>query len=524
MPLRHRIPFCALLLYATSALAAGTAPAAKTLVTDGSMVHDAGITLLHVTNFGLLGATTGATAPWSGAPSARWPGADGVDHLYSAGLWVGARLDDGSVHVTTGQYEREFRSTDDPLDVIYAGDPWFVGGARYPDEPADADADGQEDEDPLNGLDDDGDGLVDEDYAMIADQYFRCVMRDDLPAIQDDYPDHAPLGLEIVQETFQWTDAEVAGAVGLRYTVRNVGDQVLHDVHLGLFADADVGGGPIPGEVEDDLAFTWSGLVAAGGAPVQVDLIGMRDTGAIPLGGDFALVPLGLAAVGTELNAAPLARAIFSGQVDYPVGDPTNDAERYHLLSTPRLDPDTPPARQNDYRVIVSSQAVTQLAPGDEVVYDAAMMVADTLDELVELAGAMAVVRRGAAFDRDGDPANGDEHVVRWLLDEHVVGNEGREDELPPRRGLEFAVSPNPFNPRTVLSWYQPTPGAARLRVHDLAGRVVAVLADGPRTAGEHRVSWNGQGDDVRALASGRYLAVLETADGRVVRPLSLLR
>ncbi|MCB1151437.1 hypothetical protein KDK88_07790 [bacterium] len=514
-----------LLLAALPAAALDRDAADKTIIDDGSMVLDAGNLLLNVTNLGLLGATPGVTtAPWHGAPSARWPGAGGVDHLYAAGLWVGARVL-GSVHVTTGQFEREMQATDDPLDVIYAGDPWFVGGARYPDEPADADQDGLEDEDPLNGLDDDGDGNVDEDYAMIADQYFRCVMRDDLAAVQEAYPDHVPLGLEIVQETFQWRDAAIAGAVGLRYTVRNVGEQVLEDVHLGLFADPDVGASDVPGEAEDDLPFTWSGVVSAGGAPVQVDLVGMRDAGAPVVGGRIAAVPLGLSKMGVELDAAPVAMAFMSGRVPFDFGgDPTNDAERYEMLSTPRVDADPTPGHENDYRICASSQAVATLAPGESLVYDAALIVAGSLDELVDLAGAMAVVRRGAAYDRDGDSGNGAEFVVRWLHNDDVVGNEDEDDELPDLQAAALSAAPNPFNPRTVLAWSQALPGRVRLTVHDLGGRAVARLVDGPRAAGEHRVTWNGAGDDGRALPSGRYLAVLETADGRSVRALALLR
>ena len=99
-----------LLLAALPAAALDRDAADKTIIDDGSMVLDAGNLLLNVTNLGLLGATPGVTtAPWHGAPSARWPGAGGVDHLYAAGLWVGARVL-GSVHVTTGQFEREMQA------------------------------------------------------------------------------------------------------------------------------------------------------------------------------------------------------------------------------------------------------------------------------------------------------------------------------------------------------------------------------------------------------------------------------
>lgn len=69
---------------------------------------------------------------------------------------------------------------------------------------------------------------------------------------------------------------------------------------------------------------------------------------------------------------------------------------------------------------------------------------------------------------------------------------------------------PNPFNPKTQLSFTLPEEGSVRLAVYDVAGREIAVLADGHREAGRHSVSFDGSG-----LASGVYFYSLE-ADGLV--------
>ena len=52
--------------------------------------------------------------------------------------------------------------------------------------------------------------------------------------------------------------------------------------------------------------------------------------------------------------------------------------------------------------------------------------------------------------------------------------------------------APNPFNSETLISWFQLRPGAARVEVFALTGQRVAVLHQGPKKAGVHRVHWDG--------------------------------
>jgi cytochrome c peroxidase len=67
---------------------------------------------------------------------------------------------------------------------------------------------------------------------------------------------------------------------------------------------------------------------------------------------------------------------------------------------------------------------------------------------------------------------------------------------------------PNPFNPKTQLSFTLPEEGSVRLAVYDVAGREIAVLADGIREAGTHTFSFDGND-----LASGVYFYRLEAGE-----------
>lgn len=101
----------------------------------------------------------------------------------------------------------------------------------------------------------------------------------------------------------------------------------------------------------------------------------------------------------------------------------------------------------------------------------------------------------------------------------------GAPDNWPARSAAALGNHPNPFNPRTILSFANRAAGPTRLTLHDLAGRRVRTLVAGDWPAGEHQVVWDGTDDGGAALPSGVYLARLVEAGGAVVsRKLTLLR
>ncbi len=80
--------------------------------------------------------------------------------------------------------------------------------------------------------------------------------------------------------------------------------------------------------------------------------------------------------------------------------------------------------------------------------------------------------------------------------------------------------SPNPFNPRTAISYQLPAVGRIRLTIYDLLGREVKTLVDGTVNAGLHTVTF-----DAGGLASGVYFCRLCSASGFVAtRRMMLLR
>lgn len=438
----------------------------KEIVTDGRYVHNVGNLDHNVTNWGLLGSTPNqaGNVPWADAPSAQWPAQSGNEYLWAAGLWVGGvRL--GERLVSTGAFRSEFRPTDAVADSIHVTATGAFGGARYPWPGADDDGDGVEDEEILNGIDDDGDGAIDEDFAAWGDQHFVATYRDDDPSVQEQLPDHTPLGIEVVQQSVQWSNPLGEDFVGYDFTITNQGVVSIEDLYLGMFSDFDIGPRGLVDVASDDYAGSWVGTIRhSSGEFVPVELAYMWD-GAdhSPLPGYIAWVLCGHT-TDPEGVTAPAAVSLrtfqrFSGQASFAQGgDPTNDEERYSLMSAgpDEWDSDTLPGMQSDYRVLTSSGPFTSLEPGESLHYAVALVAGIDLDELLAHAAEAVMTYRGVNYDRDGDPANGDEYAVHWLRDDEapVSSMTGSLRTLAVAGGVEISIDSN--GSADELSVYRP--------------------------------------------------------------------
>ena len=106
---------------------------------------------------------------------------------------------------------------------------------------------------------------------------------------------------------------------------------------------------------------------------------------------------------------------------------------------------------------------------------------------------------------------------------EGVVGLSG---EAPVAETFRLEQNyPNPFNPATTVAFALPEAADVRLAVYDLLGREIAVLTEGPLTAGTHSVRWEGRDDSGRMVSSGVYFYRLEAGEAAVAtRRMILLR
>ena len=86
-------------------------------------------------------------------------------------------------------------------------------------------------------------------------------------------------------------------------------------------------------------------------------------------------------------------------------------------------------------------------------------------------------------------------------------------DEILSLTAVLLPSYPNPFNPRTTLTFRLPAERYAQLDIFDLAGRLVTRVWDGPAAAGMTTLVWDGVDGRGRQMPSGTYFARLVAGD-----------
>lgn len=76
-----------------------------------------------------------------------------------------------------------------------------------------------------------------------------------------------------------------------------------------------------------------------------------------------------------------------------------------------------------------------------------------------------------------------------------------------------YAARPNPFTRSATIRFQLSVAGHASLRIHDVTGRLVRHLIDGPREAGGQEVVWDGLDDAGRRVGAGLFWMQLEAPD-----------
>lgn len=376
-------------------------------ILDGSYVMNVGETHINITNWGLIGSMYSSVRPWSDAPSCQWPAGSGNEYLWSSGLWVGGVVL-GERLCSTGGAASEFYPLPTDLDatiyesvggkVLRPSGNSEASGNRSPMPNGDDDGDGVEDEETLNGKDDDGDGKIDEDFGQIGNQMFVLTNYDNTRLAQENFPDHTPMNLEVVQSTFAWENDQVDDFVGFDYKITNVGVTNIERVYIGFFSDSDIAPRSGDGGADDDMAGSWPdlhgspGLVrAADGSFVPLQIGYMYDAAETNrLDGYFGIVFLGhdVDPAGRRAPRTVGMRTFqrFAGNASFEQGgDPTNDEERYQLLSAPveEWDNNTARGKQADFRFLVSAGPFELMPPGGVLNFQVGMVVGPGLDGLL---------------------------------------------------------------------------------------------------------------------------------------------
>jgi hypothetical protein len=471
-----------------------TPSSAKLDIDDGGPVLHAGRFSMRVTNAGIVGNAF-FDQGLSDDPSFEYPSGSGVELLGRAELWVGA-LDASGIPRVSGGPMLEWRPTPAPEDTVLEAWNGRLGSRQGIDD----DGDGRVDEERLNGRDDDGDGEADEDLGLAAQQLLAADYVDDRPeAVAYLYPNgepHRPLELSVHQEAMAWGTPGFDGIAGLDFTIRNHGGRTLEDVYIGVLVDLDVHrradpagrsndrpqGVPYDRSVLDgrhyvrtyDLQTPVDTTQSAGATTCVTRLaqtvIALTDAAASadPMPG-IAIVPLEhsidpLAFVRPEFASGPdlvsFRTTVFTA-LGNPGrgGPPVLDAQRYEALAG-RL-PATTRTAPDDYVVLVSCGPFRRLAPNQTLRF-ALALVAGPIDSLANVAANAAVLHHGRTINALPDTLG----PRQYDFDVGETGRNGHEVCLEPPPGvsfvheshcaIKFANDDNPDGPATVPVLYEP--------------------------------------------------------------------
>lgn len=393
---------------------------------------------------------------------------DSDSFVYRGTLLIGAIMPDGQPRVVNGSGV-ELTPENGPAGRYHDFVRDLAGGNRpgFGKNPDD-DKDGRTDEDDLNGLDDDGDGRVDEDYQGYGDRMWVVTMRD---AVANDYtPYSAVPGLQVRQKVIQWSTSGFETLVAIECEIRNIGQNNLRDVHVGLMADVDVG--PLEHSLFwiDDLvgSSVFDTTIATAdpgcpGEPLSIPVVWGRDVpdnGTTIDGGDtprsvgflFLDHPTDPAGITAPSRVGLRNFSYYSGGQLPGVWPPRTDAEFYSIMSNPEIRRDA--NKPDDYQLYFGVGPFSKLDPGETMTVTIGIVVGEDPLDLRRRVFNAQVAFNGRCVDQDSDAltgVGGREARVPWAVDLPPTPPASNVGPPDPEDQAQFAAAAD--DRRVVLQW-----------------------------------------------------------------------
>ena len=457
-------------------------------------VHDVNDVFLRVTNRGSYGLRLTTTGDAGNFPRGTPNG-----YLFGAGLWIGGigDVDANSVPdtITTIGYNPEDTNENE----------WIEGAV------------GQNPNDPRFRVLDSTEPSDQELFPAtpVAQQELFTVFDDRFSVGSISQPS-IPLGVEVRQRSFAFTEPTLDTAVVFQWDILNISARIratgytIQDMWTGIVVDPDIG------EPTDDTA-----------APLEIDgepvlLIWDSDFaegGFTGRPGFLALVPLDNA--GGEVNMTAMTGTSRPGV--QPV--PQLDATQYEALSGLREPTFASPFF--DLRALIGMGEV-DLDQGEVVRSALAWVWAEAVGEVPgTLVPSSPELTPDAPFLVDLVAAV---RAVREAYDERLANlpvlldfPTGPEPPGPGDANVVLQNYPNPFTDETTIEYSIAEEGDVSLDVFDALGQRVVTLAVGNRGPATYTVAWDGRSANGRDVPTGVYVIRLTTPQGTsAVRALKL--
>lgn len=93
-----------------------------------------------------------------------------------------------------------------------------------------------------------------------------------------------------------------------------------------------------------------------------------------------------------------------------------------------------------------------------------------------------------------------------------------------PKRYALLPAYPNPFNPKTTITYHLPEKAEVSLVIYNSIGQSVQELVSGHRQAGEYTVTWDGRDNRGVPVTSGLYLCHFKSGNNSFTQKILLMR
>jgi len=253
------------------------------------------------------------------------------------------------------------------------------------------------------------------------------------------------------------------------------------------------------------------------------------------------------------ITFSPLAGGAISGSLTFDTDDPANPRFTIALSGTglggtPAKDCDFTEDGKSDFTDVIAFMLIAHHIPDDSRLDwngDGKYTIADVLGLLLDIrsgkcsstALSAAQLRTDSEF-RAGLSADEiayvEQMITRMNLDQELelelrlalYGSGSGSPGLPKAYSLA-RNRPNPFNPATAISYSVPDQAAAAnvsIRVYDIRGRLVRVLVNEVKSAGQYTVFWHGTDQSGRRVGSGVYIYRMKAGGSVFTRKMVLLK
>ena len=118
-----------------------------------------------------------------------------------------------------------------------------------------------------------------------------------------------------------------------------------------------------------------------------------------------------------------------------------------------------------------------------------------------------------------------EEYSLATIWDVTAENPFGINDNLVVQLKTELGANyPNPFYPKTSISYSLKNNSKVILEIYNIKGQKVKTLVNSNVNVGNHKVFWNGKDDSGKAVSSGIYLYRLKTEKYTKIRKMVLMR